>query len=703
MENKESSRNNSVPTECLTNSTCGSTRNGSSDCNKSDQLKYKTKTAESSHHGTPVSNRTGNALVGTDSISSDMHVQQINIQSHFTADERLISEIKDINRENVRGKDIEQKLSAGKESQHEMVATTTDNSSMALVTEEPDTQHIRDERGKRDTENSATEDQSLEKEPDNIENYCRKHTVDEDNTEHSQTCTAYIVSNCWEAEHDLTADNENCEDSNDKLLKEDKCVKEQDHGVTKCMANQGTATPKKESDIENHAFQDGPSLIPNQDAIFGETKTDTEGESKLTKGMEITAGYSSKIPVVDHNDGDSGDKVIRDENWTESGINLQGDSVGSGLPEVLVARRGSTYHSDGVDYKEEKAEDREITREHVLQPVSSSSRGMTLECTGSACGTEGLSVQPPTTQTGMCHSTFDDLATTGHDSQNQHGNDSLHPGFSEDVVKHGEEATAASDSTGDESRISDGELLEEPGLRTPQTSFMSTHKSTENSGNDLEVTSDIFQPTCSIDSGELESQDNALSLGNSSESETKLEITGGKTVIEATSDKTVGSSDSAVTELNQTVDDSLQTEQPKTSKKKKTKKDKSKEQGDDKVKSKEKGEKKKKKEKKSVKTEKSDMEQIVDSAVKIKEKKKSKTKGLSSKHQSEHDLSCDGENRPKLLPADSKDIKAFCSNECDDSDGDDGDNDNWESNFDESGDCLNPEQLEEVQCKRMFP
>ena len=209
-----------------------------------------------------------------------------------------------------------------------------------------------------------------------------------------------------------------------------------------------------------------------------------------------------------------------------------------------------------------------------------------------------------------------------------------------------------------------------------------------------QVTLDSLHSICLTENRELESQNNAIGLSNSSEKIDESDTQLGKTEekIQVLSDYTEGSSESTVMESNQSAGQ-LQAELPKTSsgKKKKSKKEKCKE-GEEKTKSKGKSEKKKKKEKKS------DNEQIVDSERKVKEGKKSRSKESGTKEQKTKDSNTCKEVLMQKLPEETKGVRA---NDCgdgsgDDDDDDDDDDDNWELNFDESGDCLKPEHLEEV-------
>ncbi|XP_068746108.1 uncharacterized protein DDB_G0284459-like isoform X2 [Montipora capricornis] len=183
----------------------------------------------------------------------------------------------------------------------------------------------------------------------------------------------------------------------------------------------------------------------------------------------------------------------------------------------------------------------------------------------------------------------------------------------------------------------------------------------------VEAASDILHPICSSNTTHLE---------NDEEKCMKKPFESGS------------SPESPDVELNQSVEtEELQTELCKscTNKKKKSKKEKSKDE--EKTKSKEKKEKKKNKDKKSGKNQQSesnDQETNSDSVTKIKDKRKPMTKELSSKKSKAKDLNSFEVRREGILDGKERD--------CNDSK----DDDNWESIFDESGDCLKPEHLEEL-------
>ena len=175
---------------------------------------------------------------------------------------------------------------------------------------------------------------------------------------------------------------------------------------------------------------------------------------------------------------------------------------------------------------------------------------------------------------------------------------------------------------------------------------------------------------------------------NAEELHTQTEITGEEAHEVCENKHSV--SNLSVTELNENVGEP-EMQHDKTLKKKKRKKDK--DGKENKSKSKEKGEKTKRKEKKNSK-EKSDKDKNLDSKQKEKKHKKSKSKEESPKQGDTEDLNACGKVIERETTTQIK-LQAGSSIEKKDNDSED-DDDNWESNFSESGDCLNPEHSEEV-------
>ena len=241
------------------------------------------------------------------------------------------------------------------------------------------------------------------------------------------------------------------------------------------------------------------------------------------------------------------------------------------------------------------------------------------------------------------------------------------------AVKHYEEDVTTCELIDNQSKLFNDEIIDEAELRTSKEDSVAVCTNAVNS-----KSNSLVNPTSLTDNENLESENSRPESGNIKDEK-----------IQTLSRTTEDASESVRTELDENVGKVETAKQQKTSKTKKGKKTKSKEQTEDKIKPKEKGEKKRKKEKKSVK-DKIDKEVILDSE----EEKKSKPKGKSAtKEQDMKVLSICHIDTGKELMADSSCSGESCSAKNDN--GDDGD-DNWELNFDESGDCLNPDYLEEV-------
>ena len=252
-------------------------------------------------------------------------------------------------------------------------------------------------------------------------------------------------------------------------------------------------------------------------------------------------------------------------------------------------------------------------------------------------------------------------------------------------VKHYEEDVTTCELIGSQSQLFNDEIIEEAELRTSKEDSMAMSKNDVNSKNIAVVTSDVVNPTSSIN------KENLVSENSKSESGNSIDVLNNEKI--KTLPNTIEDASGLVrTELNKNAGE-VETEQQKTSRKKTGKKNKtSKEQTEDKIKSKEKGEKKRKKEKKSLKN-KIDKEVSLDSEVET----KSKPKVQSAKEQDKKVLSPCHIVAGKNLVADSLFTgESFSAKNVNGNDDDDDDDDNWESNFDESGDCLNPEYLKEV-------
>ena len=239
--------------------------------------------------------------------------------------------------------------------------------------------------------------------------------------------------------------------------------------------------------------------------------------------------------------------------------------------------------------------------------------------------------------------------------------------------------------------MSKEERLDEAGIKSMEMTSASVCEDAENCENQPSRTLDV-SPTSLVLEKDSASQRFKSDVGNLNENaeelHTQTEITG-EEAHEVCENKH-GVSNLSVTELNENVGEP-EMQHDKTLKKKKRKKDK--DGKENKSKCKEKGEKTKRKEKKNSK-EKSDKDENFDSKQKEKKHKKSKSKEESPKQGDTEDLNACGkvierETTTQIKP------QAGSSIEKKDNDSED-DDDNWESNFSESGDCLNPEHSEEV-------
>ena len=240
------------------------------------------------------------------------------------------------------------------------------------------------------------------------------------------------------------------------------------------------------------------------------------------------------------------------------------------------------------------------------------------------------------------------------------------------AVKHYETDVTTCELIVNQSKLFNNGIIEEAELRTSKEDSVAVCKSAVNS-----KSNSLVNPTSSTVNENLESKNSNSESGNVKDDKIQ---TLSRTIEDA--------SESGRTELDENVGEVETAKEQKTSKKKKGKKTKIKEQTEDKIKSKEKEEKKSKKEKKRVK-DKIDKEVNLDSE----EEKKSKPKGKSAaKEKDKKFLSTCHIDTGKELMADSSCSGESCSTKNDNGD----DDDNWELNFDDSGDCLNPDYLEEV-------
>ena len=408
-------------------------------------------------------------------------------------------------------------------------------------------------------------------------------------------------------------------------------------------------------------------------------------------------GIKSKVPEDGEVKSDHLSEVVAGVDANHDGMAKVGnDEIRTVMKSVSYSDVPMTYGSYAVDCNMEKIQNKIIGPESVQQSALSSSA--TQEYTESNFGTNVLTQceqMPAAALTDSLKETSGGRTVSkDYYPGGQHITVNRHPQDESENAnrKFDKTALALSDLTGSYSlRTCTEELTGKAEVGTSQVDYNSEGKDTVNSANDRDTSSENTNPTCLVEiNREVETVSGDFGGRNLDKTSDGLE--GNSEVmrenIEASSGKVEDGSDPVpVIYVSKTSNQ----QKPETSKKKKSKKDKSmKEKTDEKTKSKEKGEKKKKKEKKGEKTEKSD-KNTEESVIKG---KKLKAKVLSDK-QDERDLNtCDRDVREELSTSTKAGEKKSQSNASDDSGGDD--SDNWESFYDESGDCLNPEQLEEV-------
>lgn len=424
---------------------------------------------------------------------------------------------------------------------------------------------------------------------------------------------------------------------------------------------------------------------------------------KASKGLLVKEktnhrnGIKSKVPEDREVKSDHLSEVVAGVDANHDGMAKVGnDEIRTVIKSVSYSDVPMTYGSHAVDCNMEKIQNKIIGPESVQQSALLSSA--TQEYTESNFGTNVLTLceqMPATALTDSLQETSGGRTVSkDYYSRDQHITVNRHPqDVSENANrKFDKTALALSDLTGSYSlRTCREEVTDKAEVGTSQVDYNSEGKDTVNSANDRDTSSGNSNPTCLVEiNREVETVSCDFGGRNLDKTIDGLEgnSEGMRENIEASSGKVEDGSDPIpVIYVSKTNNE----QKPETSKKKKSKKDKSmKEKTDDKTKSKEKGEKKKTKEKKGEKTEKSDK----NTEESVNKGKKLKAKVLSDK-QDERDLNtCDRDVREELSTSTEAGEKKSQSNASDDGGGDD--SDNWESFYDESGDCLNPEQLEEV-------
>ena len=441
----------------------------------------------------------------------------------------------------------------------------------------------------------------------------------------------------------------------------------------------------------------------NENLVSVLNQKQDESLLKASKGLLVKEktnhrnGIKSKVPEDGEVKSDHLSEVVAGVDANHDGIAKVGnDEIRTVMKSVSYSDVPMTYGSYAVDCIMEKIQNKIIGPESVQQSALLSSA--TQEYTESNFGTNALTLCEQIPAAALTDSLQETSGgrTVSKDyyPRDQNITVNRHPqDVSENANrKFDKTALALSDLTGSYSlRTRTEEVTDKAEVGTSQVDYNSEGKDTVNSANDRDTSSENTNPTCLVElNRELETV--SCEFGGRNLDKTIDGLEGNSEVmrenIEASSDKLEDRSDPIpVIYVSKTNNE----QKPETSKKKKSKKDKSiKEKTDDKTKSKEKGEKKKKKEKKGEKTEKSDK----NTEESVNKGKKLKAKVLSDKHD-ERDLNtCDRDVREELSTSTKAGEKKSQSNASDDGGGDD--SDNWESFYDESGDCLNPEQLEEV-------
>lgn len=429
--------------------------------------------------------------------------------------------------------------------------------------------------------------------------------------------------------------------------------------------------------------QDDPLLKASKGLLVKEKTNHRNGiKPKVPEDGEVKSDHLSEVTAGVDANHDGMAEVGNDEIHT-----IMKSASYSDVP--------MTYGSYAVDCNMEKIQNKIIGPESVQQSALLSSA--TQEYTESNFGTNVLTQceqMPDTTLTDSLQETSGGRTVSkDYYPRDQHITVNRHPqDVSENANrKFDKTALALSDLTGSYSlRTCTEEVTDKAEVGTSQVDYNSECKDTVNSANNRDTSSENTDPTFLVEiNRELETVSCDFGGRNLDKTSDGLEgnLEGMRENVEASSGKVEDGSDpNSVIYVSKTNKE----QKPETSKKKKSKKDKSiKEKTDEKTKSKEKGEKKKKKEKKGEKTEKSDK----NTEESVNKGKKLKAKVLSDKHD-ERDLNTrDRDVRDELSTSTKAGEKKSQSNANDDG-GDD--SDNWESFYDESGDCLNPEQLEEV-------
>lgn len=459
--------------------------------------------------------------------------------------------------------------------------------------------------------------------------------------------------------------------------KHDSCIEMEEKIVS--GQNQGTVnSTENDSDNSNLLRTETQSLKEDSiskgnfnDPPFDEKKAETKGRvEKRRTDLDLPVDdFEPAISILSRGD---------DANEARTGIAALHNECDSVNLDSVIEEGYDVLSDPGSDQQEEKVTNKEFLDDHTQPEV-------TLEgVESSSVFGEGLS-QP-------CGATSD-MPVVRIGPQTYPLNVQIdHQGLpiSNSNAELHEDATPVELGKSQPS-MSKEERLDEAGIKSMEMTSASVCEDAENCENQPSRTLDV-SPTSLVLEKDSASQRFKSDVGNLNENaeelHTQTEITG-EEAHEVYENKH-GVSNLSVTELNENVGEP-EMQHDKTLKKKKRKKDK--DGKENKSKSKEKGEKTKRKEKKNSK-ENSDKDENLDSKQKEKKHKKSKSKEESPKQGDAEDLNARGkvierETTTQIKP------QAGSSIEKKDNDSED-DDDNWESNFSESGDCLNPEHSEEV-------
>ena len=459
--------------------------------------------------------------------------------------------------------------------------------------------------------------------------------------------------------------------------KHDSCIEMEEKIVS--GQNQGTVnSTENDSDNSNLLRTETQSLKEDSiskgnfnDPPFDEKKAETKGRvEKRRTDLDLPVDdFEPAISILSRGD---------DANEARTGIAALHNECDSVNLDSVIEEGYDVLSDPGSDQQEEKVTNKEFLDDHTQPEV-------TLEgVESSSVFGEGLS-QP-------CGATSD-MPVVRIGPQIYPLNVQIdHQGLpiSNSNAELHEDATPVELGKSQPS-MSKEERLDEAGIKSMEMTSASVCEDAENCENQPSRTLDV-SPTSLVLEKDSVSQRFKSDVGNLNENaeelHTQTEITG-EEAHEVYENKH-GVSNLSVTELNENVGEP-EMQHDKTLKKKKRKKDK--DGKENKSKSKEKGEKTKRKEKKNSK-ENSDKDENLDSKQKEKKHKKSKSKEESPKQGDAEDLNARGkvierETTTQIKP------QAGSSIEKKDNDSED-DDDNWESNFSESGDCLNPEHSEEV-------